>query len=136
VLEDPRVQVTGRTDDKPQVIVMAGEAPPGELEVRDLVVGDGPEAPPGATVTTHYIGVSWSTGVQFDASWDRGTPISFPLDGVIAGWRDGIPGMRRGGRRLLVVPPDLAYGDQPPPESGIAAGETLVFVVDLVGVSG
>jgi peptidylprolyl isomerase len=136
VLEDSRVQVTGQPDDKPQIIVLAEERPPGELEVRDLVAGDGPAAAPGSTVTTHYVGVSWSTGVQFDASWDRGEPISFPLGGVIAGWGEGIPGMRQGGRRLLVVPPDLAYGDQPPPGSGIAAGETLVFVVDLVEVRG
>jgi peptidylprolyl isomerase len=118
---------------KPEIDVPAGD-PPGGLTTTDLVVGDGDEAGPGATVTTHYVGVSWSTGAQFDASWDRGEPITFSLGQVIPGWQEGIPGMRVGGRRQLVIPPEMAYGDQPPPGSGIAPGETLVFVVDLVSV--
>ncbi len=83
-------------------------------------------------MSVQYVGNSWSTGVQFDASWDRGEPFEFPLGAgqVIPGWDQGIVGMKRGGRRLLVIPPDLAYGTQSPsPE--IAANETLIFVVDL-----
>lgn len=127
------VQVSGAADAKPQITIPDGE-PPAELEVRDLIEGDGPEAGPRAFVTAHYVGVSWSDGTQFDASWDRGEPTTFPLDQVITGWSEGIPGMKVGGRRLLVIPPGMAYGDMPPAGSGIASGETLVFVVDLVDV--
>jgi peptidylprolyl isomerase len=125
------VQVSGEPDAKPEIDVPDKEAP-AELVVADLVEGDGDEATAGASVTTHYVGVSWSNGEQFDASWDRGEPITFPLTGVISGWQEGIPGMRVGGRRLLVIPPDMAYGDTPPAGSGIEPGETLVFVIDLV----
>jgi peptidylprolyl isomerase len=106
-----------------------------ELKIDDEVVGTGDEVTPGATVTAHYVGVSASNGVQFDASWDRGAPISFPLDGVIRGWSEGLVGMRVGGRRTLVIPGDMAYGPTPPPGAGIAPNETLVFTVDLVDVS-
>jgi peptidylprolyl isomerase len=106
-----------------------------ELKVDDEVVGSGDEVTSGATVTAHYVGVSASNGVQFDASWDRGAPISFPLDGVIRGWSEGLIGMRVGGRRTLVIPGDMAYGPNPPPGAGIAPNETLVFTVDLVDVS-
>lgn len=106
-----------------------------ELVVTDDVVGQGEEVTPGATVTAHYVGVSASTGSQFDASWDRGAPISFPLDGVIRGWSEGLLGMRVGGRRTLVIPGAMAYGANPPPGAGIAPNETLVFTVDLVDVS-
>jgi peptidylprolyl isomerase len=118
---------------KPAVDVPIGPPPTGLVSV-DVKVGDGAEATPGATVKVHYVGVSCSTGEEFDSSWDRGEPISFPLDGVIAGWTEGIPGMKVGGRRQLVIPPDLAYGNRPPSGSGIAPGETLIFVVDLVGI--
>jgi peptidylprolyl isomerase len=84
-------------------------------------------------VNAHYVGLGWSSGNQFDASWDRGTPLRLPLGRVIPGWQQGIPGMRPGGRRLLVIPAELAYGNTPPPGSGIAPGEALVFVIDLVG---
>lgn len=124
------VTVTGAMDEKPQITVPDTE-PPTELEITDLVVGDGEEVPPGATVTTHYTGVSWSTGEEFDSSWSRGEPTSFPLDGVISGWTEGIPGMKVGGRRLLVIPPEQAYGDQSPTPA-IKPGETLVFVIDMV----
>lgn len=123
------VEVTGATDAKPEITVPGGE-PPAELVVHDLVEGEGEAVEPGATVTTHYVGVLWDGGEQFDASWDRGEPAQFPLGGVIEGWQEGIPGMKVGGRRLLVIPPDLAYGDTPPP--GIPPGATLVFVIDLV----
>lgn len=106
-----------------------------QLVVTDDVVGSGDEVTPGATVTAHYVGVSASTGVQFDASWDRGAPISFPLDGVIQGWSEGLVGMRVGGRRTLVIPGHMAYGPHPPPGAGIAPNETLVFTVDLVDVN-
>ena len=85
-------------------------------------------------MTAHYVGVSASTGEEFDASWNGGQPISFPLTGVIPGWSEGLVGMKEGGRRTLVIPADLAYGDTPPPGAGIAAGETLVFTIDLVAV--
>jgi peptidylprolyl isomerase len=116
---------------KPEVSVPAGD-PPGELSVTDLVEGTGDEAAPGTTVHVHYVGVAWSTGRQFDASWDRGAPLAFPLGAgrVIRGWDDGVTGMKVGGRRQLVIPPHLAYGDQ---GAGgvIAPGETLIFVCDL-----
>ncbi|HTO00424.1 MAG TPA: FKBP-type peptidyl-prolyl cis-trans isomerase [Microthrixaceae bacterium] len=106
-----------------------------DLIVTDEVVGSGDEVTVGATVTAHYVGVSASTGAQFDASWDRGAPISFPLDGVIQGWSEGLLGMKVGGRRTLVIPGEMAYGSNPPPGAGIAPNETLVFTVDLVDVS-
>ncbi len=114
---------------KPEIEFIEGPAPI-ELVLTDIVVGDGPEALPGATVEVHYVGVDFETGEQFDSSWDRNESISFPLQGLIAGWQEGIPGMKVGGRRQLVIPPALAYG-----ESGghRLAGRTLVFVIDLLG---
>jgi peptidylprolyl isomerase len=119
---------------KPEVD-FPGEVPPTELVIDDLTVGDGAEATPGSTVTAHYVGVAHSTGEQFDASWDRGAPLDFRLGvgQVIRGWDDGIAGMRVGGRRRLVIPPHLAYGDRGAGRV-IGPGETLVFVVDLVDV--
>lgn len=115
---------------KPEIDFIEGPAPT-DLVSTDIVVGDGEEATPGATVLVHYVGVDFETGEQFDASWDRGEAIKFPLQGLIAGWQQGIPGMRVGGRRQLVCPPALAYG-----ESGghRLSGRTLVFVIDLLGV--
>jgi peptidylprolyl isomerase len=109
--------------------------PPEELVVTDVSVGDGAEATSGSTVTAHYVGVAHSTGEEFDASYNRGEPLSFRLGvgQVIAGWDRGIEGMRVGGRRQLVIPPHLAYGDRGA-GGAIAPGETLIFVVDLVGV--
>jgi peptidylprolyl isomerase len=124
------VTVTGSLDAKPEITVPDTD-PPTELEITDLVVGDGDEAAEGATVTAHYVGKSWSTGEQFDASWDRGQPIPFGLNQVISGWTEGIPGMRVGGRRLLVIPPEQGYGPAGSPPV-IGPDETLVFVVDLV----
>ena len=120
--------------DKPQIDVPAGD-PPQELEVADLVVGEGDEASPGQQVEVHYVGVSWSNGKQFDASWDRGDTFSFPLGGgrVIQGWDQGVAGMKVGGRRRLTIPPHLGYGDRGA-GGAIAPGETLVFVVDLIGI--
>jgi peptidylprolyl isomerase len=116
---------------KPEIDFLEGPAPT-ELVITDLEVGDGAEAAPGATVDVHYVGVDYETGEQFDASWDRGASIQFPLSGLIKGWQDGIPGMRVGGRRQLVVPPEQAYG---PAGSGHRlGGRTLVFVIDLLDV--
>ncbi|HAM21602.1 MAG TPA: peptidylprolyl isomerase [Actinobacteria bacterium] len=114
--------------EKPEIEFPGGE-PPTELVITDLVVGDGAEAKPGGQVEVHYVGVDFETGEQFDSSWDRGESISFPLNGLIAGWQEGIPGMKVGGRRQLVIPPRLAYG-----ETGghRLSGRTLVFVIDLI----
>jgi peptidylprolyl isomerase len=121
--------------EKPHVYVPPGEIPPIKLMVEDIVEGDGPEAASGDTVDVHYVGVSWKTRKQFDASWDRGDTFSFRLGAgmVISGWDEGVQGMKVGGRRRLVLPPDKAYGKQ---GAGgvIGPNETLVFVVDLLGV--
>ena len=120
---------------KPDVYVPAGEAPPTDLVIEDEVEGDGEEAKAGQEVEVHYVGVAWSNRKQFDASWDRGSPFSFPLGAgrVIKGWDQGVAGMKVGGRRKLTIPPALGYGSQ---GAGgvIAPDETLVFVVDLLGV--
>jgi peptidylprolyl isomerase len=120
--------------DKPEIGPIQGD-PPADLVVEDITVGDGPEAAPGQSVTVHYVGVSHSTGVQFDASWDRGDPFAFPLGGgqVIAGWDQGVQGMRVGGRRKLTIPPHLGYGSRGA-AGVIKPHETLIFVVDLLGV--
>lgn len=114
--------------EKPEIDFQGGE-PPTELVITDLIVGDGAEAKPGGQVEVHYVGVDFETGEQFDSSWDRGEPIAFGLNGLIAGWQEGIPGMKVGGRRQLVIPPRLAYG-----ESGghRLSGRTLIFVIDLL----
>ena len=121
--------------EKPQVDVLPDEAPPGTLVIEDLVDGDAPEATTGSGVDVHYVGVAWSTGRQFDASWDRQSPFSFTLGQgrVIEGWDRGVAGMRVGGRRRLTIPPEMGYGAA---GAGgvIRGGETLVFVVDLLGV--
>jgi peptidylprolyl isomerase len=119
---------------KPQVAV-AGGVPPSGLTVEDIEVGAGPEATVGSEIEVHYIGVSWSNARQFDASWDRQATFSFRLGGgqVIAGWDQGVAGMKVGGRRRLTIPPELGYGRR---GAGgvIGPDETLVFVVDLVAV--
>jgi peptidylprolyl isomerase len=118
---------------KPDVTVPDGPAPT-ELVIEDLTVGDGDVAQSGQQVSVHYVGVAWSTGAQFDASWDRGEPFEFGLGAgdVIQGWDQGVAGMRSGGRRRLTIPPHLGYGSR---GAGgvIKGGETLVFVVDLLG---
>lgn len=110
------------------------DAPATELTCQDLVVGDGDEVlNTNDTVTVHYVGVAQSNGEEFDASWGR-EPATFPLTGVIAGWTEGIPGMKVGGRRLLTIPGDKAYGPQGRPP-GIGPNDTLVFIVDLLEVN-
>jgi peptidylprolyl isomerase len=118
--------------EKPEIDFPGGE-PPAELEVTDIWEGDGAVAKAGDTVQVHYVGVAYSTGEEFDASWNRGDPLEFRLGvgQVITGWDQGVQGMRVGGRRQLVIPPDLAYGDRGAGRS-IAPGETLIFVCDLV----
>jgi peptidylprolyl isomerase len=116
---------------KPEIDFFDGPAPD-ELVITDLIVGDGAEAVPGGRVEVHYLGVDFETGEQFDASWDRGESITFPLSGLIAGWQEGIPGMRVGGRRQLVIPPALAYGTDSARHR--LGGRTLVFVIDLLDV--
>lgn len=119
---------------KPQISV-PGSPPPTKLVVRDIEAGTGPAAKAGDEVSVHYVGVDYKSGQQFDASWDRGEPIVFPLgsESVIPGWERGLKGMKVGGRRELVIPPDLAYGSQG--GGGIAPNSTLVFVVDLLAVN-
>ena len=122
--------------EKPHVYVPAGEAPPAELVIEDIEVGDGEEAKAGHNVEVHYAGNAWSTRQQFDASWDRGETFSFQLGAgqVIGGWDQGVAGMKVGGRRRIVIPPELGYGSQGA-GGAIKPNETLVFVVDLIGVS-
>ena len=120
--------------EKPDVGPIEG-APPAELVVEDLTVGDGDEAKPGHRVNVHYVGVAFSTGKEFDASYNRGQPFDFLLgDGqVIGGWDQGVAGMRVGGRRKLTIPPHLGYGSRGA-SGAIKPNETLIFVVDLLGV--
>lgn len=120
--------------DKPEIDFPGGE-PPADLEIKDIRVGDGPEAKAGQNVTVHYVGVAFSTGEEFDASWNRNSPFTFPLGGgrVIKGWDLGVQGMKVGGRRQLTIPAHLAYGNQSPTPL-IKPGETLIFVVDLLAV--
>jgi peptidylprolyl isomerase len=119
---------------KPEVAIPE-ENPPTELVMVDEVVGDGDEATAGHNVTVHYVGVSWSTGEQFDASWDRMETFGFGLgqSQVIQGWDEGVQGMRVGGRRRLTIPPEMGYGAAGAGDV-IAPNETLVFVVDLIAV--
>ena len=119
------------TSEKPEFEPPKG-SPPKQLEIFDVKEGDGAEATAGRPVSMQYVGKSFSTGEEFDASWDRGEPFPFTLGGgeVISGWDLGIEGMREGGRRILSIPAELAYGDQGSPPT-IKPGETLVFVVDL-----
>ena len=123
------------TNEKPQVEVPSDQPPSYQLETEDITVGDGEEATSGRVVEVHYVGVSWGTGKQFDASWDRGDTFKFGLGKgqVIAGWDQGVQGMKAGGRRRITIPPMLAYGKR---GAGgvIGPDETLVFVVDLIDV--
>ncbi|MBV7295551.1 FKBP-type peptidyl-prolyl cis-trans isomerase [Corynebacterium sp. TAE3-ERU12] len=116
---------------KPHITVPTGPAPT-ELVCEDIHIGDGAEAYTGATVEVHYVGVEYGTGEEFDSSWNRGDSITFPLERLIAGWQEGIPGMKVGGRRQIICPPEKAYG---PAGSGhFLSGKTLVFIIDLLGV--
>jgi peptidylprolyl isomerase len=127
-------QISDDLGTKPEVPQPDG-SPPDELVTDDVVVGEGAAAKPGDQVAVHYVGVSFSTGKQFDSSWDRGAPFDFPLGAgrVIQGWDYGVTGMRQGGRRTLVIPPELGYGARG--AGPIAPNETLVFVVDLLKIA-
>ena len=123
------------SNEKPAVSIPAAD-PPTDLVIEDLTEGDGAEAAAGQNVIVHYVGVAWSDGQQFDASWDRGESFDFRLGAgqVIQGWDEGVQGMKVGGRRRLTIPPEKGYGSR---GAGgvIKGGETLVFVVDLLGVN-
>ena len=122
------------SNNKP-VVTIPQEAPPTELVKTDITIGTGDEATKGKNVSVHYVGVAWSNGQEFDASWNRGDAFEFRLGAgqVIQGWDDGVAGMKVGGRRQLTIPPDMGYGSR---GAGgvIKGGETLVFVVDLLNV--
>ena len=130
----PKATATpGNTDtSKKPVVTVPDELPPDTLQKRDIVAGKGPAAKKGDTVSMQYVGLTWSTGVEFDASWDRGEPFTVKLgEGkVIKGWDEGIPGMKVGGRRELTIPADQAYGAQGQPPD-IGPNEALRFIVDL-----
>ncbi|MGW1465091.1 FKBP-type peptidyl-prolyl cis-trans isomerase [Streptomyces sp. NPDC001493] len=120
--------------EKPEVDFPGGEAPK-DLEIKEIWEGDGAVAEDGDNVSVHYVGVAFSTGEEFDSSWNRGTPLQFKLGSgmVIKGWDQGVKGMKVGGRRQLIIPAHLAYGDRGAGRA-IAPGETLIFVCDLVAV--
>jgi len=126
-------EIGGSNGSKPTISSPSGAAPK-TLEQKDIFVGTGKEAVATSILEVHYTLMAWSTGNLVESSWDSGQTATFPLSGVIAGWQQGIPGMKEGGRRLLVIPPDLGYGAS---GAGAAIGpnETLIFVVDLVKVS-
>lgn len=121
--------------EKPEIDFPDGP-PPADLDIKDIWEGDGPVAKAGDTVKVHYVGVAFSTGEEFDASWNRGTPLEFKLGvgQVISGWDQGVQGMKVGGRRRLTIPAHLAYGDRGAGGGRIAPGEALIFVCDLVAV--
>ena len=135
-------EVSATADNLPTVTTNTGEAPtigapsgtpPTTLVTKDIIVGTGAEAVPTSTMTVHYTLMTWSNGALVESSWNSGSPATFPLANVIIGWQQGIPGMKVGGRRLLVIPPDIGYGAS---GSGpIGPNETLIFVVDAIGVA-
>ena len=135
-------KVSASEDNLPTVTTNQGEAPtigapsgtpPTTLVTKDIIVGTGAEALPASTMTVHYTLMTWSNGALIESSWNGGSPATFPLANVIVGWQQGIPGMKVGGRRLLVIPPDLGYGAQG--GGPIGPNETLIFVVDAIGVA-
>ena len=132
-ISDP--SAAGTIGTEPTITVPPG-SPPTQLQTKDLIVGTGPAAEPGDTVTVQYVGVAYSSKQIFDSSWSRGQPFQFVLGKgtVIPGWDEGVVGMKVGGRRELIIPPNLAYGAQSP-GSGIAANDTLIFIVDLQKIS-
>ncbi len=135
-------KVSASADNLPTVTTNQGEAPtigapsgtpPTTLVTKDIIVGTGAEALPTSKMTVHYTLMTWSNGALIESSWNGGSPATFPLANVIIGWQQGIPGMKVGGRRLLVIPPDLGYGAQG--GGPIGPNETLIFVVDAIGVA-
>jgi peptidylprolyl isomerase len=126
-------EVSGSKGSKPTILAPTGN-PPATLQLKDIFEGSGKEAVSSSVLEVHYTLMAWSSGTLVESSWDSGQTATFPLSGVIAGWQQGIPGMKEGGRRLLVIPPDLGYGSQGA-GGAIGPNETLIFVVDLVTVS-
>jgi peptidylprolyl isomerase len=126
------VTVTGAAGEEPTISLAEDFGPASELLVADVYEGQGDPVAPGATLTVQYVGVGEQSREVFDSSWARGAPATFPLDGVIEGWQQGMLGMAEGGRRLLIIPGALAYGPNGNPDAGIGPDDTLVFVVDLV----
>jgi peptidylprolyl isomerase len=135
-------EVSSSADNLPTVTTNQGEAPtigapsgtaPTTLVIKDIIEGTGAEALPTSTMTVHYTLMTWSNGALIESSWNSGSPATFPLANVIVGWQQGIPGIKVGGRRLLVIPPDLGYGAQG--GGPIGPNETLIFVVDAIGVA-
>ena len=131
-LSADQVQVTGPLDQKPTV-TFPFPSQAQALSTKDTIVGKGQAVTATDSVNVNYVGIGATSGKEFDASWTHGGPISFPLSGVIEGWQQGMVGMKVGGRRVLVIPGNLAYGDNPG-SSDILPNETLVFVVDLVAI--
>ena len=124
----PEVQAGGK--EPATITIPEGQEPPEELQEQVLIEGDGAEVEAGQALAVQYTGVLWDSGEKFDSSWDRGQTNQFPLTGLIAGWQEGIPGMKVGGRRQLTIPPEAAYG---PEGSGHPlSGRTLVFIIDLI----
>jgi peptidylprolyl isomerase len=126
-------QISGAQGVKPNISAPNGQ-PPSTLEKKDIFTGNGKEAIATSVLEVHYTLMAWSSGQLVESSWDSGQSATFPLSGVILGWQQGIPGMKEGGRRLLVIPPDLGYGAQGA-GGAIGPNETLIFVVDLIKVS-
>ena len=125
--------ISGAKGSKPTISAPVG-SPPSTLQKSDIYVGDGKEAIDSSILEVHYTLMAWSSGTLVESSWDSGQTATVPLSGVIAGWQQGIPGMKEGGRRLLVIPPELGYGSQGA-GGAIGPNETLIFVVDLISVS-
>ena len=128
----PMSSASGTSLGSAPTIVVPKDAPPATLEIKDLALGHGASVQSNSTVTVHYLLMAWKSGAIIDSSWSRGAPSSFPLNQVIPGWQQGMPGMKVGGRRELLVPPSLGYGSM---GSGpVGPDETLIFVVDLISI--
>jgi peptidylprolyl isomerase len=129
-------EISTNLKEKPAIPQQSGE-PPAELKKEDIVKGKGATAKEGDNVSVQYVGVNYSNGQEFDASWNRGEPFEFTLGAnmVIPGWDEGVAGMKEGGRRMLTIPPDKGYGPQGTPDGSIPPNETLVFVIDLEKVT-
>lgn len=126
------VTVTGARDQEPTITLAEDFGPVTDLDVADVYEGSGDAVAADAILTVNYVGVGQQSREVFDSSWPTGQPVTFPLSGVITGWEEGMIGMKPGGRRLLIIPGSMAYGDEGSPSAGIGQDETLVFVVDLV----
>lgn len=133
--ESTAAEAGGGEKTKPKVTVPKG-APPKKLEIKEIEEGSGAEAKSGDEVTVQYVGVDYKNGKEFDSSWSRNEPFTFTLGAgeVIPGWDQGVEGMKIGGRRELIIPPELAYGEAGAPPA-IGPNETLVFVIDLLEVN-